>query len=396
VSETDDLLAEIEVPAPVVWGERVLAVAAALVGIAGAFAIDGRDQATTALLLCAMASPWLIEAAGVTVPPPLFATMVLAPPGIEVVVGWLLAGPDAWRDAEAFGFGSSSSIYLVMLLLLALSCRPRRQLVATAAVALAVYGVRSLLQSGPYSRLGWAIALLFTLGACAGVRAGAVGIARAQRAAVARDAADHRRRIARDVHDVVAHTLAVTMLHITAARMALLRADTGAAAEALDEAERSGRSSLADVHRLTRILRNGQGGTTTTAGPTVADIPVLIGCYAAAGLAIDDTLTGPLDAVGPATGRAIYRVVQEALANAARHGEGSATVELRVDDGAVALEVRNPIGDPVPAPTPATATATAGNGIGGMRERVEAIGGTLEVGPNGDDRWRVRVEVAAG
>src|SRR4051794_11017676 len=88
-------------------------------------------------------------------------------------------------------------------------------------------------------------------------------------------AAEERRRVARDVHDVVAHTLAVTMLHITAARMAVQRGDPAEAEEALEEAERHGRSSLADIRRIVRLLRSETSSSLDAAQPGLVDVEPL-------------------------------------------------------------------------------------------------------------------------
>jgi signal transduction histidine kinase len=386
-SDSDALLAEIELPPLVTWGSRLLALVAALVAITGTLVIDHHDQATTSLLVSAMLLPWLLEAVGVRLSHTVFATMVLIPPAVEVVAVLVIAGLDSWRDQGATSFGSASSIYLAMVLLISISFAPRRHLVLTAVAALAIYAVRGVLQDSPFEMTGWAVALLLTLAASAGIRMGAIGITRAQRAAVARDAADRRRQIARDVHDVVAHTLAVTMLHVTAARMALLRADSEDATEALEQAERTGRSSLADVRRIIRLLRTEHERASDEAQPTLADVPALVEGYESAGLAIRCHVNGPIDAMSPTVGLTAYRVVQEALTNVARHGDGSATIDLRVTDQTIVLVVRNPVRQP------ATPSAD-GSGIRGMRERVEAIGGTIAVGPaDGTGDWQVRVEL---
>jgi hypothetical protein len=75
---------------------------------------------------------------------------------------------------------------------------------------------------------------------------------------------------------------------------------------------------------------------------------VLVGCYASAGLAVGETASGPFEAVDPAAGLALYRVVQEALANAARHGDGTATIDVRVAGDVIVLEADNPLPGPGP------------------------------------------------
>jgi signal transduction histidine kinase len=186
------------------------------------------------------------------------------------------------------------------------------------------------------------------------------------------------------VHDVVAHTLAITMLHITAARMAVRRSSPGDAEEALAEAERHGRASLADIRRIVRVLRDDQTAL-DPAQPGLADIEALAESYRAAGLPVQLSLTVPEDA-GTAAQLAVYRVLQEALANAARHGSGPATVDLSVRGGSVTLRVRNPV--------PGEVAPGRGSGLIGMRERITAAGGTIDAGVR-DGSWVVRAVVPA-
>jgi signal transduction histidine kinase len=217
-------------------------------------------------------------------------------------------------------------------------------------------------------------------------------VADARDARARQAAADERREIARDVHDVVAHTLAITMLHITAARMAVRRSSPRDAEEALAEAERHGRASLADIRRIVRVLRD-DSSAVDPAQPGLADVEALAESYRAAGLPVRLSLTVPEDA-GTAAQLAVYRVLQEALANAARHGSGPATVDLSVRGGAVTLRVRNPVHDAVRNPVHDAAAPGRGSGLVGMRERVSAAGGTIDAGVS-DGGWEVRVVVPA-
>lgn len=200
-----------------------------------------------------------------------------------------------------------------------------------------------------------------------------------------REATEQRRQAAQEVHDVVAHTLAVTMLHITAARMAARRGDVGAAEDALEEAEAHGRASLTDIRRVVRLLR---GGESTTPQPSLEDVPDLAAGYRAAGIPVD--LSGTVESA-PANAGAelvVYRVLQEALANAARHGTGGATASLEAVPGGIGLVVRNPArADSV--------DATMGTGVLGMRERVAAAGGTVSAGVDDGGEWVVRAFVPA-
>jgi signal transduction histidine kinase len=193
-----------------------------------------------------------------------------------------------------------------------------------------------------------------------------------------------RQRIAREVHDVIAHSMTVTMMHITAARMAIHR-DPDAAVEALSEAERLGRTSLADVRRTVGLLRAESDRATDRALPTAADVAALVAGYTAAGVTVDLDVTGDLTRVDATTGLALYRVVQEALANAARHAPGApVTVEVTVDDD---LTVR--VTNPVPA---GARVDRGGNGLVGMRERTNLLEGTMRAGLDGD-RWTLEWRV---
>jgi signal transduction histidine kinase len=207
-------------------------------------------------------------------------------------------------------------------------------------------------------------------------------------------AAEQRRQAAQDVHDVVAHTLAITMLHITAARMAVRRSSPDEAVEALEEAERHGRASLADIRRIVRLLRADDATAVDAAQPGLADVETLADSYRAAGVAVELSLAVDGNAVSPTAELAVYRVLQEALANAARHGRGPATVDLRVSDGAVSLDVGNPVADDG-SNGRRPARRVPGSGLIGMRERISAAGGSIEAGAQ-DGRWVVRARVPGG
>ncbi|MDF5754019.1 histidine kinase [Spongiactinospora sp. TRM90649] len=211
-------------------------------------------------------------------------------------------------------------------------------------------------------------------------------VAQAREALAARAAAERRRAIAQDVHDVVAHTLAVTMLHVTAARMAVRRSPDDAE-EALREAERHGRASLADIRRMVRLLRADDATAVDAPQPGLSDVEALVESYRAAGRRVDLSLSVAAHGASPSAELAVYRVLQEALANAARHGGGPASVALSAAGGRMSLVVDNPLGGAAPAEA-----ASQGSGLLGMRERVSAAGGVIETGSR-DGRWVVRAEV---
>jgi signal transduction histidine kinase len=211
-----------------------------------------------------------------------------------------------------------------------------------------------------------------------------VALKEAQAGLADRAAADERQRIAREIHDVVAHSLAVTMLHLTGARLALRR-DPQEAEEALLEAEHLGRESLAEIRRTVGLLAP-EGTGTAAPMPAAADIPELVREFEAAGLDVDFELTGDPHALAPATGLGLYRVAQESLSNVVRHAPRThTTMSLCVGDDVVSLHVRNPLAAATRSPN-----ADGGLGVRGMQERITLLGGELRAGPDGDS-WCVDV-----
>jgi signal transduction histidine kinase len=302
---------------------------------------------------------------------------------------------------------------LMILLLLAVQTAACASAGVTVGVAVAVYGIvlaRAGL-SGEVARwFVWLVAISLALVGGLAMRSNFVALQRLREAqdALARQAvAEERRRVAREVHDTVAHTLAVTMLHLTAARMAVERAPERAVA-ALEEAERQGRAGMGDIRRVVHLLRAADeaGGETASdtsqdaavppppmiepALPTIAELPQLVASYEAAGLTIAYDATATNGAVPPAVGLALYRVAQESLTNAARHGAGDAEVRLRVEGPVAELTVAN-------CCRPVSRDVTPGMGLIGMRERVVGLGGEFRAGPDGDPgRWHVSARIPMG
>jgi signal transduction histidine kinase len=195
--------------------------------------------------------------------------------------------------------------------------------------------------------------------------------------------ANERRRIAGEIHDIAAHALAVTVLHLTGARMRLQRESADPElVESLAQAERLARQSLDDVRRTVGLLRE---DSTSTAPPLpgAADIRQLVADYQTAGLEVDLEMNSVDDeSVAPATGLALYRIVQESLANAVKHAPG-AGVHVRVDlDSGAHLQVRNRL------TSSPSANGSSGHGLEGMRERARLLGGWLRAGPS-DGAWLV-------
>jgi signal transduction histidine kinase len=200
---------------------------------------------------------------------------------------------------------------------------------------------------------------------------------------------DERRRVARDVHDFVGHGLAAVMLEVTSARH-VLRRDADAAEEALRSAEEVGRRSMQELRRTVTLLRSDQEASTAAPAPTASEIPALVDEARAGGLAVELRMRGDFSQVSPGVGVALYRIAQEALANAARHAPRARTMlGLDLVNGRVALlaETSGPV-----AAEPALERERPHYGLIGMREQATALGGEFAAGPTRDG-WRVRCEL---
>ena len=225
---------------------------------------------------------------------------------------------------------------------------------------------------------GFALMLSWVSGALVRTAMRAADTSRAQRAAEAQTIAEQERvRIARDMHDVVAHSLAVVIAQADGARYAAA-SDPAATAEALTTISSTARAALTDVRLLLTQLRHSQGEGPQ---PTLADLHALFDRMRAAGLALDVHVDPQPPGEPPAAIQlAVYRIMQEALTNALRHGAGG---EVRVHLGwwpdRVDVSVRNARGT---ASAPSTApVASGGHGLIGMRERAQLVGGWLTAGP---------------
>jgi signal transduction histidine kinase len=200
---------------------------------------------------------------------------------------------------------------------------------------------------------------------------------------------DERRRIARDVHDFVGHGLAAVMLQVTSARH-VLRRDPGAAEEALRSAEEVGRRSMQELRRTVGLLRSDDESAAPPPLPSARDIPALVGDARAGGLTLELRERGDLSQIAPSVGVALYRITQEALANAARHAPQARTVlELEVAGGRASLLVES---NGPAATAPASEPERPRYGLTGMRERATALGGEFKAGPT-PEGWRVSCQL---
>ncbi|CAA9546181.1 MAG: hypothetical protein AVDCRST_MAG88-423 [uncultured Thermomicrobiales bacterium] len=334
-------------------------------------------------LVAIIVAAWLLEIGGVPWPRPIFVGAVLVPAAGLVYLG---------RD-------SFTPLFLILLVVWLAYTGNRRAGVSVLALALASFLLPLFTYAtDPEEWVPWCCGIAFGWLAASALVAQQRTLAelRAAQADLARQAAaEERRRIAREIHDVIAHSLAITMLHLTGARHILSR-DPQRAADALAQAERLGRQSLADIRRTVGLL-GAEGGAGDSAAPPLpgtGDIPRLVDEYARAGLDVRLAISGETTRLSPAAGLDLYRVLQEALTNAVKHAPGARViVELAIGETALTLRIRDT--GPRPSAAPITTAAGAGLGIAGMRERASLLGGSLVAGPAGEG-WLVELHVPVG
>jgi signal transduction histidine kinase len=199
---------------------------------------------------------------------------------------------------------------------------------------------------------------------------------REQRLAVA----EERTRIARELHDTAGHAINTIRIQAGAARV-LHERDPRRSADAIVAIEEVAEETLTDIDRIVGALRD-DAAAPLAPMPGVGDIGALVDRHRAAGLDFDLRVTGATT-IPPAVDRAGYRIAQEALTNAARHGTGSAVVMVERGAGRLELTVTNPFSNG------ATGRRGGGAGIVGMRERASLLGGSLETAAEGAT-FRVR------
>jgi signal transduction histidine kinase len=208
-----------------------------------------------------------------------------------------------------------------------------------------------------------------------------------------------RARIARELHDVVAHSMSVMIVQAGAARRVLAK-DPDMATQALTSIEATGREAMTEMRRLLGVLRgessggegSGDGAGALAPQPSLDEISTLVRQCADAGLPVEVIIEGDPRDLPPGTDLSAYRIVQEALTNTLKHGgPAAAEVHIRYADDAVLLEVlddgRGAAADPA-EPGPGQ-----GHGLMGMRERVEVFGGDLQTGPRPGGGFMVKARL---
>jgi signal transduction histidine kinase len=302
--------------------------------------------------------------------------------GLAVVPGALGVDP-----ASVFGW------FVAALFLMASAGYHARRPVVALAVSFGLWAASIVLQKG-FVPADILFAWLLTGAAWIAGRALAGRTLRAelseQRAAVAEQqaqwraaaaVAEERLRIAREMHDVVSHSVSVMTLYVSGVRR-LLRPDQERERAALEAVERTGRESLAEMHRMLGVLRGPEIPEDSPA-PGLARLPELLEPARATGLRAELTVTGEVRPLPPGVELAAYRIVQEAVTNVLRHAAAT-RVDCAVEYGPAAVDLRV-VDDGRGGPA-----LRQGHGLVGMRERAAAYGGTVEAGPFPAGGWVVR------
>ncbi|QWF77707.1 sensor histidine kinase [Amycolatopsis sp. CA-230715] len=223
----------------------------------------------------------------------------------------------------------------------------------------------------------------------AGEQERGAALAESERDALARAAAaEERTRIARELHDVLAHSVSVIVVNAEGAKL-MRHHDPGTVGRTLDTISRTGRDALGELRRLLEVLHASEPARRPQ--PTVAELEGLVTKVNAGGRAVALEVEGDPGALPESAGVQAYRIVQEGLTNLLRHAPSDATgrVVVRCSPGLVLIEVTNSGGSAPPAPR----LPSGGRGLAGMRQRVELFHGALDAGPTADGGYRVRASL---
>ncbi len=293
-----------------------------------------------------------------------------------------------WATAYPYTANKGGPIFFVFLsiaFLLGSLADRRRALVGLALVEAAVLAVAAGLPDGFLANLWW-IGLFSNIAWAAGFVLGGRSLEaqeareRAQRLELQREeealraVAEERARIARELHDLVGHSVSVMTLHAAGVRR-LLRPEQEREREALLVIEQTGREALAEMRRLVGVLRAPDEAAALVPQPSLAHLDRLAQQARDSGLPVDVRIEGEPPHLAPGLDLAAYRVVQEGLTNALKHaGAGRAEVVVRYEGGRLEVVVRDDGHG-------TGGGEKGGHGLAGMRERVAVYGGDLRAGP---------------
>ncbi len=340
--------------------------------------VDPESIPALALIALLAATGYLIR--GIGRPFPAWSIPVTA--GVAYVMAALIDS-----DAEGFAFFSLIALFYAFF-----REQQRRRLwwsiAATVPMPVLLVALGMIDSDG---WLYWSMGCLICAGfgyVAFGLRLAVAEVEEQRRLATEQAVAAERRRIARDVHDLVGHSLAVTLLHVTAARRAVAENPAGSTAS-LTLAEEVGRNAMAEIRGTIRMLADTDTAAESAAEPVpgLDDLGPLVDQYRQAGLDIELTVDGDLAGIERARSLAGYRIVQEALVNAAKHARGSAVL-VKAEATAARLMIRIVNHGLTSTAEPSTGGSDRGHGLIGMGERARSVGGTVTAGPT-EDGWLV-------
>jgi signal transduction histidine kinase len=276
---------------------------------------------------------------------------------------------------------------------------PLQTTVSTTLATAAVYGTTMTVEDGVFGDRTATLLAFICVAAALGyaVRSQRAAVeaaeARARQAEATRDeeaerrVTDERLRIARELHDVVAHHISVVNVQAGVARH-LLRTKPEQAETALGLVREASRTVLSEMSTVLGLLRTGEDEHPTEPTPGLDRVDALVESMRRSGLEVTARRSGQAYVVSEIADLTAYRVVQESLTNALKHGTGTAELELDYRSSAVVIVVRNPLR------TGGVATDSgSGHGLVGMRERVAALDGRFVAGPESDGTFRVCTDI---
>ncbi|MCD4534262.1 histidine kinase [Nocardioides sp. cx-169] len=323
--------------------------------------------------------------------------LVLAGTTVGAAVVILLAGGASW-----IVLATVVALYTFAVL------RDRRSAILALAGSLATVSAAVALVTGPWPLDPAAFQYIssFAVATAVGVavrsrRAFVVAVEeRAERAErmreeeAARRVAEERLRIARELHDVVAHRVAIVNVQASVARHHVL-VDPPAALAAIEHVREAGRAILDELGDVLNVLRQPDEAVNPhSPAPGLDEVHHLVASFQSVGLAIRQSVSGSPRAVAGGADLVAYRILQEALTNAHKHGTGQATMTICYEPTEIGLEVTNPVGDDhAAAAAAALSSEGAGFGLIGMRERVAAVGGEMAARHDPDGHFRVSVRL---
>ncbi len=365
--------------AVVVFATSVVAVAVSALGEGERFTIDSiGDQPVGSLALLAAAAAALAWRRQRPIAVTAFITVLM--------IGWAIVG---------YGDGQDLALVAAVYAVGRYTDDHRRSLVVVTTVTVVslldtIIDTNQRIDIAPAIMLGW---LPWYLGLRIRNRGDYLALLqeRAQRleaeqhAEADRAVADERSRIARELHDIVAHQVSMMTVQAGAAKT-VARSDLDAAIDAMGDVEHAGRQALGELRRLLGVLRpDGPGGDDLGPQPGLRDIPALTDKLIHTGADVSLTISQVPAGLPAAVELSAYRIVQEAYTNIIKHAGPNPTVEvtISIDDQAIAIDITNS------ATRSLAQLPTSGYGIAGMRERAALLGGTLTTARHDPDRYCV-------